>query len=163
MRDVLILTSGQEEHPYVARHLRDHLEEVAGSDLRVEVRELGQDGLQGWLAWLRGRLAKRPKSGDQILKWVRRVTGGALGQSRWPELRRGVARALEESRPELVVFFDPAVGMALQERVRDRCEAGFQRVGVALEAEDLRAWEKVPADLIWVADEGSAEVLKEIS
>ena len=46
MRDVLILTSGQEEHPYVARHLRDHLEEVAGSDLRVEVREHGQDGLQ---------------------------------------------------------------------------------------------------------------------
>ena len=35
--------------------------------------------------------------------------------------------------------------MALQERVRDRCEAGFQRVGVALEAEDLRAWEKAPA------------------
>jgi hypothetical protein len=161
MRDVLILTSGQEEHPYVARNLRDHLEELAGSDLRVEVRELGQDGLQGWLAWLRERLAKRSKGRDQVLNWVRRAADGALGQSRWPELRRGVARALEESRPELVVFFDPAVGMALQERVRDRSEAGFQRVGVALEAEDLRAWEKVPADLIWVADEGSAEVLKE--
>ena len=161
MRDVLILTSGQEEHPYVARNLRDHLEELAGSDLRVEVRELGQDGLQGWLVWLRERLAKRSKGRDQVLNWVRRAADGALGQSRWPELRRGVARALEESRPELVVFFDPAVGMALQERVRDRSEAGFQRVGVALEAEDLRAWEKVPADLIWVADEGSAEVLKE--
>jgi len=161
MRDVLILTSGQEEHPYVARNLRDHLEELAGSDLRVEVKELGQDGLQGWLMWLRERLAKRSKGGDQVLKWVRRAADGALGQSRWPELRRGVARALEESRPELVVFFDPAVGMALQERVRDRSEAGFQRVGVALEAEDLRAWEKVSADLIWVADEGSAEDLKE--
>jgi processive 1,2-diacylglycerol beta-glucosyltransferase len=161
MRDVLILTSGQEEHPYVARNLRDHLEELAGSDLRVEVRELGQDGLQGWLAWLRERLAKRSKGGDQVLKWVRRVADGALGQSRWPELRRGVARALEESRPELVVFFDPAVGMALQERVRDRSEAGFQRVGVALDAEDLRAWEKVPADLIWVADVGPGEALKE--
>ena len=56
MRDVLILTSGQEEHPYVARNFRDHLEELAGSDLRVEVRELGQDGLQGWLMWLRERL-----------------------------------------------------------------------------------------------------------
>ena len=161
MRDVLILTSGQEEHPYVARNFRDHLEELAGSDLRVEVRELGQDGLQGWLMWLRERLAKRSKGGDQVLKWVRRATDGALGRSRWPELRRGVARALEESRPELVVFFDPAVGMALQERVRDRSEAGFQRVGVALEAEDLRAWERVPADFIWVADEGSAEDLKE--
>jgi hypothetical protein len=161
MRDVLILTSGQEEHPYVARTLRDHLEELAGSDLRVEVRELGQDGLQGWLAWLRERLARRSKSGDQILKWVRRATDGALGRSRWPELRRGVARTLEESRPELVVFFDPAVGVALQERVQDRSEAGFQRVGVALEAEDLRAWENVPADLIWVADEGAGEELKE--
>lgn len=161
MRDVLILTSGQEEHPYVARNLRDHLEELAGSDLRVEVRELGQDGLQGWLVWLRERLAKRTKGGNQALSWVRRAADGAFGQSRWPELRRGVARALEESRPELVVFFDPAVGMALQERVRDRSEAGFQRVGVALDAEDLRAWEKVPADLIWVADEGSAENLKE--
>ncbi|MFM8654767.1 MAG: hypothetical protein ACKODZ_08600, partial [Verrucomicrobiota bacterium] len=106
MRDVLILTSGQEEHPYVARNLRDHLEELAGSDLRVEVRELGQDGLQGWLSWLRERLAKRSKGGDQILKWVRRTADGALGQSRWPELRRGVARALEESRPEVVVCFD---------------------------------------------------------
>ena len=63
MRDVLILTSGQEEHPYVARNFRDHLEELAGSDLRVEVRELGQDGLQGWLMWLRERLAKRSKGG----------------------------------------------------------------------------------------------------
>ena len=161
MRDVLILTSGQEEHPYVARNLRDHLEELAGSDLRVEVRELGQDGLHGWLTWLRDRLAKKSRGADQVLKWVRRTTHGTLGQSRWPELRRGVARALEESRPELVVFFDPAVGMALQERVQDRPEAGFQRVGVALEAEDLRAWEKIPADLIWVEDEGVAEELKE--
>ena len=87
MRDVLILTSGQEEHPYVARNFRDHLEELAGSDLRVEVRELGQDGLQGWLMWLRERLAKRSKGGDQVLKWVRRATDGALGRSRWPELR----------------------------------------------------------------------------
>ena len=70
MRDVLILTSGQEEHPYVARNFRDHLEELAGSDLRVEVRELGQDGLQGWLMWLRERLAKRSKGGDQVLKWI---------------------------------------------------------------------------------------------
>lgn len=160
MRDVLILTSGQEEHHYVARNLRDHLEEQAGTELRVEVRELGQDGLQGWLAWLREGLARRPKGGDRVLKWMRRATDGALGRSRWPELRRAAAKALEECRPELVVFFDPAVGMALQERVRDRSEAGFQRVGVALEAEDLRAWEKVSADLIWVSDEGAAEDLK---
>ncbi len=160
MRDVLILTSGQEEHRYVARSLRDHLEEQAGSELRVEVRELGQDGLQGWMTWLRERLAKKGKGSDQLLKWVQRATDGALGRSRWPELRRWVAKGLEESRPEVVVFFDPAVGMALQERVQDRSEAGFQRVGVALEADDLRAWEKVSADLIWVADEGAADDLK---
>lgn len=161
MRDVLILTSGQEEHHYVARNLRDHLEDQAGTDLRVEVRELGQDGLQGWMTWVRGRLGRKFKGGDQVLRWVRRATDGPLGRSRWPELRRGVARALEESRPELVVFFDPAVGMALQERVQNRSEAGFQRVGVALEAEDVRPWVNVPADLLWVADEAIAEELRE--
>ena len=100
MRDVLILTSGQEEHPYVARNLRDHLEELAGSEVRVEVRELGQDGLQGWLTWLRERLAKRSKGGEQVLRWVRRATDGAVGQSRWPELRRGVAGRVNWMRRE---------------------------------------------------------------
>lgn len=45
MRDVLILTSGQEEHHYAARTLRDQVEELAGADVRVEIREVGQDGL----------------------------------------------------------------------------------------------------------------------
>ena len=76
MRDILILTSGQEEHHYVARNLRDHLEDQAGTDLRVEVRELGQDGLQGWMTWVRGRLGRKFKGGDQVLRWVRRATDG---------------------------------------------------------------------------------------
>jgi hypothetical protein len=72
-----------------------------------------------------------------------------------------VALTLEETRPEVVVFFHPAVALALQERVQDRSEAGFQRVGVVLEAEELPGWDGVTADLLWVADEGSAKELRE--
>jgi hypothetical protein len=61
----------------------------------------------------------------------------------------------------VVVFFHPAVALALQERVQDRSEAGFQRVGVVLEAEELPGWDGVTADLLWVADEGSAKELRE--
>ena len=84
-----------------------------------------------------------------------------LGSSGWPQLRRLVALTLEETRPEVVVFFHPAVAMALQERVQDRSEPGFQRVGVVLEAEELPGWDGVTADLLWVADEGSAKELRE--
>ncbi|NBR63271.1 MAG: hypothetical protein EBT77_02985 [Verrucomicrobia bacterium] len=160
MRDVLILTSGQEEHHYAARTLRDRIEDLAGTDVRVEIREVGDEGTGGWIARIRGMMGKKKGETEKLLKWVRRTADGTLGRSRWPQFRRSVALALDEGSPELVVFFDPAVGLALQERVGDRSEAGFQRIGVALEAEDLRAWEKVPADLIWAADEGPATELK---
>ena len=160
MRDVLILTSGQEEHHYVARTLRDRIEDLAGTDIRVEIREVGDEGTDGWVARIRELMGKKKAETEKLLKWVRRTAEGTLGRSRWPQFRRSVALALDEGSPELVVFFDPAVGLALQERVGDRSEAGFQRIGVALEGEDLRAWEKVPADLIWTADEGSAAELK---
>ena len=160
MRDVLILTSGQEEHHYAARNLRDRIEDLAGTDVRVEIREVGDEASGGWISKIRGLMGKRKGEAEKLLKWVRRTADGTLGRSRWPQFRRSVALALDEGSPELVLFFDPAVGLALQERVGDRSLAGFQRVGVALEAEDLRAWEKVPADLIWTADEGPASDLK---
>jgi len=48
VKDVLILTGGQEEHHYVARAVRDLLEEESGTEIRVEVREVGQGGIEGW-------------------------------------------------------------------------------------------------------------------
>ena len=47
VKDVLILTGGQEEHHYVARAVRDVLEEESGTEIRVEVREVGQGGDRG--------------------------------------------------------------------------------------------------------------------
>ena len=47
VKDVLILTGGQEEHHYVARAVRDVLEEESGTEIRVEVREVGQGGREG--------------------------------------------------------------------------------------------------------------------
>ncbi|NBS55304.1 hypothetical protein EBT23_07100, partial [bacterium] len=135
MRDVLILTSGQEEHHYAARTLRDRIEDLAGTDVRVEIREVGEEGSGGWIAKIRGLMGKKKGEAEKLLKWVRRTADGTLGRSRWPQFRRSVALALDEGSPELVLFFDPAVGLALQERVGDRTEAGFQRIGVALEAE----------------------------
>ena len=161
MKDILILTGGQEEHQYVARALRDVLEEEAGTDVRVEVREVAQGGVEGWLGWITEKVAKGGMKGEKMRKWIQRVGGGDKGRPGWAQLRRFVALTLEEARPEVVVFFHPAVGLALQERVEGRVEAGFQRVGVVLEAEDLPGWDAVTADLLWVADEGSAEELRE--
>jgi len=137
VKDVLILTGGQEEHHYVARALRDVLEEESGAELRVEVREVGQGGIEGWLGWISGKLGKGKARGETLGRWIRRAGIDVLGSSGWPQLRRLVALTLEETRPEVVVFFHPAVALALQERVQDRSEAGFQRVGVVLEAEEL--------------------------
>ena len=161
MKDILILTGGQEEHHYVARALRDVLEEEAGADVRVEVREVGQGGVEGWLGWITEKMVKGGMKGEKMRKWIQRVGGGDKGRPGWAQLRRFVALTLEEARPEVVVFFHPAVGLALQERVEGRLEAGFQRVGVVLEAEDLPGWDAVTADLLWVADEGAAEELRE--
>ena len=47
MKDVLILTGGQEEHGYVARAVRDFIGEEEGSEIRVEVREVGGGGVEG--------------------------------------------------------------------------------------------------------------------
>ena len=145
----------------MARALRDVLEEESGAELRVEVREVGQGGIEGWLGWISGKLGKRKARGETLGRWIRRAGIDVLGSSGWPQLRRLVALTLEETRPEVVVFFHPAVALALQERVQDRSEAGFQRVGVVLEAEELPGWDGVTADLLWVADEGSAKELRE--
>ncbi|NBV96457.1 MAG: hypothetical protein EBT30_02705, partial [Verrucomicrobia bacterium] len=161
MKDVLILTGGQEEHHYVARALRDLLEEESGTEVRVEVREVGQGGIESWLGWITAKMGRGKAKGETFGKWIRRAGIDVLGSSGWPQLRRLVALTLEEARPEVVVFFHPAVGLALQERVQDRSEAGFQRVGVVLEAEELPGWDGVTADLLWVADEGSAKELRE--
>ncbi len=161
MKDVLILTGGQEEHGYVARALRDFLGEEEGSEIRVEVREVGGGGVEGWLGWLSERMGRGGAQGEKMQKWIRRAGEGVVGRAGWPQLRRVVARTLEETRPEVVVYFHPAVGMALQERVQDRSEAGFERVGVVLDAEDLPGWDAVTADLLWVADEGTAKELRE--
>ena len=161
MKDVLILTGGQEEHGYVARALRDFIGEEEGSEIRVEVREVGGDGVEGWLGWITERMGRGGAQGEKMRKWIRRAGAGVMGQAGWPKLRRMVARTLEETRPEVVVYFHPAVGMALQERVQDRSEAGFERVGVILDAEDSPGWDAVTADLLWVADEGTAKELRE--
>ena len=161
MKDVLILTGGQEEHGYVARALRDFIGEEEGSEIRVEVREVGGDGVEGWLGWITEKMGKGGAQGEKMRKWIRRAGAGVMGQAGWPKLRRMVARTLEETRPEVVVYFHPAVGMALQERVQDRSEAGFERVGVILDAEDSPGWDAVTADLLWVADEGTAKELRE--
>lgn len=145
----------------MARALRDVLEEESGAELRVEVREVGQGGIEGWLGWISGKLGKGKARGETLGRWIRRAGIDVLGSSGWPQLRRLVALTLEETRPEVVVFFHPAVALALQERVQDRSEAGFQRVGVVLEAEELPGWDGVTADLLWVADEGSAKELRE--
>ena len=145
----------------MARALRDVLEEESGAELRVEVREVGQGGIEGWLGWISGKLGKGKAKGETLGRWIRRAGIDVLGSSGWPQLRRLVALTLEETRPEVVVFFHPAVALALQERVQDRSEAGFQRVGVVLEAEELPGWDGVTADLLWVADEGSAKELRE--
>ena len=161
MKDVLILTGGQEEHGYVARALRDFIGEEEGSEIRVEVKEVGGGGVEGWLGWLTERMGRGGAQGEKMQKWIRRAGEGVVGRAGWPQLRRVVARTLEETRPEVVVYFHPAVGMALQERVQDRSEAGFERVGVILDAEDLPGWDAVTADLLWVADEGTAKELRE--
>ena len=145
----------------MARALRDVLEEESGAELRVEVREVGLGGFDGWLGWISGKLGKGKARGETLGRWIRRAGIDVLGSSGWPQLRRLVALTLEETRPEVVVFFHPAVALALQERVQDRSEAGFQRVGVVLEAEELPGWDGVTADLLWVADEGSAKELRE--
>ena len=145
----------------MARALRDVLEEESGAELRVEVREVGQGRIEGWLGWISGKLGKGKARGETLGRWIRRAGMDVLGSSGWPQLRRLVALTLEETRPEVVVFFHPAVALALQERVQDRSEAGFQRVGVVLEAEELPGWDGVTADLLWVADEGSAKELRE--
>jgi len=130
VKDVLILTGGQEEHGYVARALRDFIGEEEGSEIRVEVKEVGGSGLEGWLGWITERMGRGGAQGEKMQKWIRRAGEGVVGRAGWPQLRRVVARTLEETRPEVVVYFHPAVGMALQERVEDRSEAGFERVGV---------------------------------
>ena len=100
MRDVLILTSGQEEHHYAARTLRDRIEDLAGTDVRVEIREVGDQSSGGWIARIRGLMGKKKGEAEKLLKWVRRTADGTFGRSRWPQFRRSVALALDEGRRE---------------------------------------------------------------
>ena len=50
----------------MARALRDVLEDEQGGEIRVEVREVGQGGIEGWLGWITQRMGRGKAKGEGL-------------------------------------------------------------------------------------------------
>lgn len=168
MKKVLILTAGfGEGHNAAARNLRDALE-LMTDDVRVEVLDL--------LAATYGRMNTLVKGAYlKMLDYAPFLWSGMYGwlnQSSWPagaagsvgliRLREHLGDVLKTSEPDCVVTTYPVYAPLIQQLFRDHSERPFRLISVVTDSITANSiWWRAPSDLWVVANERTAEVLRD--
>ncbi len=160
MKKVLILTAGfGEGHNAAARNLRDALD-VVSDEVRVEILDLFESTYGAMNTLARNVVQYAPKfwGGVHTLldnsKWL----GNGAGFGR---LKNALGDLVHETQPDCVVSTYPLYASVIQELYRDHSERPFRFITVVTDSIAINpAWYRSPSDLFCVANEATAEVLK---
>jgi UDP-N-acetylglucosamine:LPS N-acetylglucosamine transferase len=164
MKKVLILTAGfGEGHNAAARNLRDALE-LASEDVKVEVLDLFESTYGAF-----NTLAKNAYLG--IVQYAPKFWGGIyslLDSSKLPGTGAGFSRLknalgdiVHETQPDVVVSVYPVYASVIQELYRDHSERPFRFITVVTDSVTVNsAWFRAPSDLYCVANDATADVLR---
>ncbi len=166
MKKILILTASfGDGHNAAARNLREAIETL-GDDAKVEVLDLFES-TYGTL----NVLLKRAYQG--LVRFAPTVWAGVFSVFDNPglfrrqmdamsALRRSLATVLHEAQPDVVIACYPVYGHLIEDIYREHHQRPFQFITVVTDSISVcSAWYRAPSDIFVVANEPTAEVLRQ--
>ena len=166
MKKVLILTAGfGDGHNTAARNIGDALELVS-DDVKVEVLDVFQSSLGVVNDILKktylglARYAPGVWSGIySMLDNSKSIENKLLS---FGKLKSALAEILESAQPDCVISTYPVYGHVIQEIFRDHSERPFRFITVVTDSISVNSsWYRAPSDWFCVANEATAEVLRQ--
>ncbi len=165
MKKILILTAGfGDGHNAAARNLRDAIEQ-ADEDARAEVLDLFADSYGAFNTLARktylGMVAYAPKLWGQFYSLlenplVEKQLGG------FTRLQAVLEKILAQTQPDCVVSVYPVYGHVIKKIYASHHERPFRFITVVTDSITVNsAWFRVPCDYFCVANDATAEVLKQ--
>ena len=160
---VLILTAGYGEgHNSAARGVRDGLKRVA-PDAIVDLRDLFAETFGPFHELVRRSyltvVNRFPKSWGAVYRWLDRKSDYDKDLSRFPGLKRALARLLEEFQPQVVVSVFPPYPYLLAQVVGSK--PPFKNIAIVTDSITVNAiWYRSQADYFLLPNEPSADVLR---
>ena len=165
MKKILILTAGfGDGQNAAARNLRDAIE-LLDENARAEVLDLFADSYGGF-----NTLARKTYLG--IVQYAPKLWGGIYSMLGNPfvekqlggftRLQSTLEKVLEETQPDCVVSTYPVYAHVIKKIYQSRHERPFRFITVVTDSITVNsAWFRAPSDYFCVANEATAEVLRE--
>jgi len=166
VKKVLILTAGfGDGHNTAARNIGDALELIS-DDVKVEVLDVFQSSLGVVNDILKktylglARYAPGVWSGIySMLDNSKSIENKLLS---FGKLKSALAEILESAQPDCVISTYPVYGHVIQEIYRDHSERPFRYITVVTDSISVNSsWYRAPSDWFCVANEATAEVLRQ--
>src|SRR4051812_29151630 len=166
MKKVLILTASfGEGHNAAAQNIREALETIS-EEVVVEVLDLFASTYGVINTLLRKThlqvVQRTPKLWGEIYKWLDNspMLEGSLGTM--TRLNNSLADIVHEYQPGCIVSTYPAYGHAIRELYKDHAKRPFRFVTVITDSISVNSvWYTTPSDYFCVANEPTAEVLRQ--
>ena len=164
VKRILILTAGfGEGHNSAARGVRAGLARVAPR-VEVELRDLFPETFGAFNEFVRrtylALIGRFPKSWGYMYNWLDRIKNFDERFARFKGLKKNLGRLLDRFQPDAVVSTFPAYPYLLQQILGNdrRC----QNVAIVTDSITVNAiWYRSPADYLLLANEQSAEVVRD--
>jgi UDP-N-acetylglucosamine:LPS N-acetylglucosamine transferase/predicted metal-dependent phosphoesterase TrpH len=166
VKKVLILTAGfGDGHNTAARNVADAIELVS-DDVKVEVLDVFQSSLGIVNDILRktylGLARYAPGVWSGIYSMLDRSTSLENKMLAFGKLKTALADILASAQPDVVMSTYPVYGHVIQEIYQDHSERPFRFITVITDAISINSsWYRAPSDWFCVADEATAEVLRQ--
>lgn len=166
MKKILILTAGfGEGHNAAARGLRDGLQQIAGEEAEVQMRDLFAETYGAANDWTRRfyleLINRAPGAWSKFYHWLDRKENFAGSFKFLYALKNSLAQLLARLRPDVVVSVYPAYPHLLDEILGADRVGSCQRVVVITDSISVNAiWYRCRADYFLVPNDASAQVLR---
>jgi UDP-N-acetylglucosamine:LPS N-acetylglucosamine transferase/predicted metal-dependent phosphoesterase TrpH len=166
VKKVLILTAGfGDGHNTAARNVADALEFVS-DDVKVEVLDVFQSSLGIVNDILRKTYLGLARYAPGVWNGIYAMLDNSKSLEQkllaFGKLKSALAEILETAQPDCVVSTYPVYGHVIQEIYRDHSERPFRFITVVTDSISVNSsWYRAPSDWFCVANEATAEVLRQ--
>jgi processive 1,2-diacylglycerol beta-glucosyltransferase len=166
VKKVLILTAGfGDGHNTAARNVADAIELVA-DDVKVEVLDVFQSSLGLVNDILRKTYLGLARYAPGVWSGIYSVLDNSPSLENkllaFGKLKTALADVLAAAQPDCVISTYPVYGHVIQEIYKDHSERPFRFITIITDSCSVNSsWYRAPSDWYCVADEATAEVLRE--
>ncbi len=166
MKKVLILTAGfGDGHNAAANNIRDALEMVS-EETQVEVLDLFASTYGAWNTVVKNAhlamVRYAPIVWSNVYSWLDNSSFADGRLAGFTKLKNALEDILHETQPDCVVSTYPAYAHVIRELFRDHSERSFRFITVITDSISVNsAWYRAPSDLYCVANDPTADVMRE--